>query len=301
VGDPGFDYNQAFARNLGLINAAEQQRLRQATAAIAGMGGMGGAHLLALARLGVGRFHIADDDRFELVNFNRQVGASLDTLGQSKVETMAAMARRINPELDLRLFDAKVEADNLDAFLDGADVALDGLDFFHLHDRRRLLAAARQRRIPVVSSGPIGFSAILQVWTPEAMSFDQYFAINDGQSPEEQLIRFAVGIAPAGAHLPYTDLSRVNMRSGAGPSLGLAVQMAAGLAAAQVAKLLLGRGPVRPVPYYLQFDAYTLACKQGRLLLGNRGPIQRLKIWYVGRRLRQLNQPPTTASPEPPA
>jgi tRNA A37 threonylcarbamoyladenosine dehydratase len=61
VGDPPFDYRTAFARNLGLINAAEQQRLRKSTAAIAGTGGMGGAHLLALARLGLGGFHLADE------------------------------------------------------------------------------------------------------------------------------------------------------------------------------------------------------------------------------------------------
>jgi hypothetical protein len=53
-------------------------------------------------------------------------------------------------------------------------------------------------------------------------------------------------------------MKRVDLKGGAGPSLGLAVQMAAGLAAGQVAKLLLERGPIHPVPYYLQFDAYTL-------------------------------------------
>ncbi|HEX9798078.1 MAG TPA: ThiF family adenylyltransferase [Anaerolineales bacterium] len=61
MGDPGFDYSTALARSLGLINAAEQQRLRKSTAAIAGMGGVGGAHLLAPTRLGLGGFHLADE------------------------------------------------------------------------------------------------------------------------------------------------------------------------------------------------------------------------------------------------
>ena len=52
--------------------------------AIAGMGG-GGVHLLTFARLGMGSFHIADLDVFELVNFNRQVGASIPHLGTPKV------------------------------------------------------------------------------------------------------------------------------------------------------------------------------------------------------------------------
>ncbi|MDX1600936.1 MAG: ThiF family adenylyltransferase [Anaerolineales bacterium] len=284
-----FNYDIAFARNVGLLREDEQARLRKARAAVAGMGGMGGAHLMTLTRLGLGGFHLADYDSFELVNFNRQVGASTASVGRPKVEVMAEMARSVNPDLKLRTFSEPVGPGNLNAFLDGVDVVLDGLDFFHLDDRRRLFNAARRRGIPVVSSGPIGFSAILQVWTPDSMEFDRYFDLHDGQSEQEQLLRFAVGIAPGGTHLPYTDLSSVDLEGGAGPSLGLAVQMAAGLAAGQVAKLLLERGPIRPVPHYFQIDAYTLECKQGRLWFGNRHPLQRLKIWYVRRLLTKGN------------
>lgn len=280
-----FQYDQAFTRNLGLISAEEQRLLQQSRAAIVGMGGMGGAHLQTLARLGIGQFTVADFDSFELVNFNRQVGANLTSLGHPKVEVMAAQAREINPEAELRMMNEAIRGDNIPDFLEGADVLLDGLDFFHFEDRRALFKAALKRGIPIVSSGPIGFSAILQVWTTNGMSFDNYFAINDTMSREQKLLRFAVGIAPGGTHLPYTNMDKIDLKGGAGPSLGLAVQMAAGLAAGQVAKLLIERGPIKPVPYYLQFDAYSLKCKQGLLLWGNRNPIQRVKIWYVNRLL----------------
>ncbi|BBB59506.1 hypothetical protein UNDKW_1233 [Undibacterium sp. KW1] len=72
---PSFDYDQAFSRNLGWFTEAEQAQLRGKKAAIAGMGGVGGAHLLTLARLGIGAFHIADFDQFDLPNMNRQAGA----------------------------------------------------------------------------------------------------------------------------------------------------------------------------------------------------------------------------------
>ena len=88
-----FDAAEAFARNLGWVSAQEQARLRASRVAIAGLGGVGGAHLLTLARLGVGAFHLADPDRFEMANLNRQAGASLSTLGRPKVEVLAAMAR----------------------------------------------------------------------------------------------------------------------------------------------------------------------------------------------------------------
>ena len=79
-----FSYDEAFSRNLGWVTELEQQTLRRKCVAIAGMGGVGGAYLLTLTRLGVGGFHIADLDRFEIVNFNRQAGATLDSLADQR-------------------------------------------------------------------------------------------------------------------------------------------------------------------------------------------------------------------------
>ena len=88
-----FDYDQAFARNIGWVTRAEQASLRGKRVAIAGLGGVGGSHLLALARLGVGAFNIADFDTFETANRNRQAGSFESTLDRPKVEVLAAMAR----------------------------------------------------------------------------------------------------------------------------------------------------------------------------------------------------------------
>src|SRR5690349_10387151 len=125
-----FDYPSAFSRNLGWVTEAEQEKLRRKRIAIAGLGGVGGVYLLTLTRLGIGSFHIADHDRFDLVNFNRQAGATVDTLGRPKVDVMADLARAVNPDLNLVKFPDGVSATNLDAFLDGVDVYVDGLDFF---------------------------------------------------------------------------------------------------------------------------------------------------------------------------
>src|SRR6476661_6591982 len=75
-----FNYSQAFSRNIGWLTVEEQERLRGARAAIAGLGGVGGGHLLTLARLGVGNFNISDFDYFEIHNFNRQAGAMMSTV-----------------------------------------------------------------------------------------------------------------------------------------------------------------------------------------------------------------------------
>ena len=117
-----FDYSIAFSRNLGWVTSAEQGTLRRARIAIAGLGGVGGAHLLTLSRLGVAQFNIADFDHFEVHNFNRQAGASMPSLGQAKVDVLMRMALDVNPEADIRPFPNGVNSLNLDDFLRDVDL-----------------------------------------------------------------------------------------------------------------------------------------------------------------------------------
>ena len=280
-----WSYEEAFVRNLGLISPQEQQRLRNSRVAIVGMGGVGGIHLVTLARLGVGRFTIADPDTFETANFNRQYGATLRGLGRPKTEVMAEEARVINPELDLRVFSEAITADNVVDFLADVDVFLDGVDFFGIDARRLLFREARQRGIWAVTAGPIGFGTAWLLFGPDGMSFDRYFDLHDGMDHLDQLVAFAVGLTPRATHLRYLDLSKVDLGTGAAPSVGLACQLASGVAAAEVAKILLGRGPLRPVPHYVQFDAYRCLLRRGYVRWGNRHPLQQLKRYILRRRM----------------
>jgi molybdopterin/thiamine biosynthesis adenylyltransferase len=281
----GWSYQEAFARHRGLLDESEQDRLRQSRIALAGLGGVGGIHLATLARLGIGSFHIADPDRFEPANFNRQHGATLATLGRRKATVMERQALAINPGLDVRVFAEAITPHNVAAFLDGVDVLIDGLDFFALDARRLVYREARRRGIWAVMAGPMGFSTAWLVFDPQGMSLEDYFDLHDGQELTEQLVAFAVGLAPRATHLSYLDLTEVDLRRERGPSAGLACQLCAGVAAAEVVKLVLGRGPIRAAPYYAQFDAYKQVLRCGYLRWGNRHPWQRLKRWWLLRRL----------------
>lgn len=96
-----FDYATFSGRNLGFVTAQEQERLRQSTVFVCGVGGMGGACVQALARAGVGRLVLADVDHFEVSNLNRQVFAFTDTVGEHKADATAQQCLRINPGLDV--------------------------------------------------------------------------------------------------------------------------------------------------------------------------------------------------------
>jgi molybdopterin/thiamine biosynthesis adenylyltransferase len=284
-GPDGF-FDEAYRRNRGLVTQGEQDRLRHARVGVAGLGGMGGIHVLTLARMGVGQFHLADLDHFSLVNINRQAGADAGTVGRPKVEVMAERALAVNPFLGIERFPEGIQDSTVDAFLSGVDVVADGLDFFATEPRRLLYRRARAAGIPIVFTAPLGFSATLHVFTPEGMSFEDYFDIREGMSKFHQLIAFAVGLAPRPTHLRYMDLGAVDLADEAGPSLASACQVGAGMLATEVVALLLGRRPPEPTPVYVQFDPYRRIYRRGRLRWGNRGPLQRLKRWVLARRFR---------------
>jgi len=291
VGPPStledWSYDDAFSRHRGLISVEEQEQLRGKRVAIVGQGGVGGIHLITLTRLGVGGFHIADPDRFELSNFNRQYGANMRTLGRNKADIMAEEARAINPELHVQVFEA-ITPENVGALLDGVDVLLDGIDFFSLETRRLVFGEARRRGIWAITAGPIGFSAAWIVFSPTGMSFDEYFDMDDTMDRADQLIAFVIGLTPGASHLAYMDLTQVDPRSGRGPSVGLACQLCGGVAAAETLKVLLGRSPILPAPWYFQFDAYRQRLVKGRLRWGNRSPSQRLKRRLMKKHLARL-------------
>lgn len=281
-------YAEAFSRNLGLINPQEQEVLRQSRVAIPGMGGVGGSHLMTLTRLGVGKFRVADPDEFDVVNFNRQYGAEIDTIGHSKAVVMAKRAQAVNPELDLDVWTEALGEHNIDQFLDGVDVVIDGVDFFSFDARRMLFREARRRGIWAITAGPIGFSTAWLVFDPAGMSFDEYFDFHDEMDPVDQFAAFLIGLTPRGTHFPYLDLSYVDRKTGRGPSACLACRLCNGVAATETLKILLKRQPIHAAPYYAQFDAYRYLLRSGRLRWGNRGPVQRLKRHILRKRMIQL-------------
>jgi len=292
-----FDYHKAFSRNIGWVTETEQEILRGKRIAIAGMGGVGGGHLLTLTRLGIGKFHLADFDSFEIHNFNRQAGAMMSTIDRLKVEVMAEMARDINPELEVRQFTGGVTGRNLDEFLDGVDLYVDSLDFFALEVRSQVFAACAARGIPAVTAAPLGMGAALLIFMPGRMSFEDYFRL-EGHTEDEQALRFMLGLAPARLQLPYlADDTRVDFNAKKGPSTPMACELCAGFAGTYALKILLHRGDVPVAPHGIHFDAYRNKLSTTWRPWGNNNPIQRLGLVIARRMVMAKKAGPLYAQP----
>ena len=284
-----FDRKVAFSRTIGLVTHQEQETLRNKTVAIAGLGGVGGSHVLTLVRLGVGGIHISDMDTFGVENFNRQAGANMNTVGRSKLEVMKEMALAINPELRIKTFPEGVTEGNLSEFFAGVDTYVDGLDFFAFNIRKKVFQYCGAKKIPVTTVGPIGMGAALINFLPGGMSFDDYFQWKDGDSELDLAIKFLLGLSPAAAHRSYVvDPSAVKLKERKGPSTPMGCELCAGVAGAEVLKILLGRGKVYGAPHSFLFDAYQNKYSHNVLRWGNKGPIQRIKLYFAKKMLSKM-------------
>lgn len=281
-----FDYYRAFSRNIGWVTKEEQAKLRNTRVAIAGLGGVGGGHLLTLSRLGISKFNISDFDHFELQNFNRQAGATMSSIGKAKSEILKQLAHDINPESDIRIFPSGITKENIETFLDDVDIYVDSIDFFALEARRLLFSECYKRGIPAVTAAPLGMGVGFLYFKPGAMSFEDYFQM-DGHPREEQLARFIAGLAPRVLQRTYLVVPEsVNFLEQRGPSTAMACDLCAGVAGTETLKILLGRGTVRPAPWGMQFDAFRQKYVTTWRPFGNSNPIQKLMLTLIRKQLR---------------
>lgn len=283
-----FSYDVAFSRNIGWVTEAEQALLKKCRVAVGGLGGVGGSHVITLARLGIGQFTITDLDTFDWPNLNRQAGAFASTIGQPKLDAMAKNLADINPEVKLHLMPSGITTYNIDEFLDGADLYMDSLDIFSLAIRRKVFARCRELGIPAVTAAPMGMGTAYLAFHPSGMSFEDYFCL-DGFSFEDQILKFIVGVSPSMQQRHYlVDDRSVDLFNKKVPSTSIGIELAAGVACTNAIKLLLKRGEVLVAPRGLHFDAYRNKLIKTWRPFGNRNPMQLLMFWYIRRLLNRI-------------
>ncbi|AEF99740.1 ThiF family adenylyltransferase [Methylomonas methanica] len=282
---PQFDYDLAFSRNNGITNAEEQSRLKNATFAIAGMGGVGGDYLITLARAGIGNFKISDFDDFEMGNFNRQYGATMSSIGRKKMDVMRELAIDINPDAQIKTYGDGINPNNIEDFLQGVDVFIDAVEFFEIEAHKLMIDACMERGIPAIFGVPLGFGVGVLIYTSKGISFDDYFDLDYTAPLEHQVLKMSLGCAPAGFHLKYVDPSSVDLANRKAPSIASGCKLATGIVITQAIVALLHPNELKPLPRYTCYDARSNRLKKGYLWLGNKNPIQRLKFFLAKRML----------------
>ncbi|MDN3555551.1 HesA/MoeB/ThiF family protein [Halomonas maura] len=168
------------------IDIDGQERLLAGHALVVGAGGLGSPVALYLAAAGLGRLTLADDDRVELSNLQRQIAHGMADLGRAKAESAREAALAVNPDCDVRAVTARLEAETLAAAAAEADVVLDCTDRFE--SRYAINAACREAGVPLVSGAAIRFSGQLAVFDPRDPESPCYACLYPpGEGADEEL------------------------------------------------------------------------------------------------------------------
>ena len=207
---------ERYARNAHSLSSEDQRLLLTRECCIVGAGGLGGTVAEVLARIGVGRLHLIDGDRFEAHNLNRQRFAHTENLGRPKVKEAREAITRINPTVSVTASAVFLSAENAQALIGDADVVIDCLD--RLDSRLVLQAACRIRQVPLVSAAVAGMAGQLTVVFPEDAGL-------------ERLLGDIGDIGNAEARGAETHLG----------NLSFAVSALASMEAAEAVKVLMGR------------------------------------------------------------
>ena len=183
-----------YLRNIGTAGLDGQIKLLQSTVAVVGAGGLGSTVIELLARQGIGRLIIIDDDCFAEENLNRQIMSTEENLGQYKVVAAAKRVKEVNSATTVVTFRERLTTDNAHSLLSGARVVVDGLD--NLSSRLAVEQICRQLAIPYVYASIGGFNGQIMTIFPEDLGLSSLYGSFSDVMPERG-IETTTGNPPA--------------------------------------------------------------------------------------------------------
>lgn len=140
-----------FSRTKILLGDASMDILKNSRVAVFGVGGVGGYVCEALVRSGVGAFDLIDSDTVSLTNINRQIIATMGTVGRFKTEVMKERMLDINPDVDVKIYNCFFLPENADEFPFGEyDYVIDAVDT--VTAKIQLVMKCQMEGIPIISS-----------------------------------------------------------------------------------------------------------------------------------------------------
>lgn len=254
-------------RNMGFWNEATQQAILDTTVAIGGAGGAGYLVGLELARIGVQRFDIADPEDFDDVNSNRVLGVREDTVGRNKAEIFQKDLLAINSEAEVRIYTDGVTPDNLEVFMQRADIVLDATELSMPELGTMICREARRREIPVVNAEYAGHAGQVTSFDPHSkITFERFMGIKGGENaPLDEVADQVIDPSRYLAYIPpYGDLKTLKAMQEGSPlpsnmiGAGQATQMAVAESLKHIRQRVGERGlPPVFAPSVRWQDAYT--------------------------------------------
>ena len=141
--------SEQFSRTELLIGKDGIEKLQNSKVAVFGIGGVGSYVVEGLARVGIGSFILVDNDTVSLSNLNRQIIATKETVGKSKVEVAKDRILSINPEAKVEIYNEFFMPDSPEIIDNSVDYIIDAIDT--VTAKIELVAIANKLNIPIIS------------------------------------------------------------------------------------------------------------------------------------------------------
>lgn len=141
---------EQFIRTERLLGKDAMKKIYESHVAVFGIGGVGGSVVEALTRCGVGKFDLIDADEISISNLNRQIIATMKTIGMAKTEAMKQRISDINPDASVtvhKCFFLPENADQID--FSRFDYVVDAVDT--VTAKLEIIVRSREQNIPVIS------------------------------------------------------------------------------------------------------------------------------------------------------
>lgn len=208
-----------YAKNMKALTPEENEKLKESRVCIAGCGALGQYVFEMLGRLGVANLSIIDFDLFDTGNLNRQIYATVENLGCSKVDEAKKRMAQVNPDIKVKALHLRLSPDNALTLLSGHQVVVDALD--NPAAKIILQEKASKLQIPMVHGAISG-------WLGQVVTI----------LPGDIALKFV--------YPPGIELNETAGNPSFTPALVAAIQVS------EVVKLLIGRGElIRPQLQYI--------------------------------------------------
>ena len=170
--------NNPYQRHNGMWSPAQQRALSKTCVAIGGVGGVGAAQALLLAKTGIGRIRIADRDSYEIENIVEQAFATWDVVGRDKVVVAKKEMKRHNDNQIVESFHGDLSSEQASKDLvSGSSIVFSGVD--NPSSRIALGRAALETGVPFVVGANVGWSYFYTIYLPERGGYAAAFASSD--------------------------------------------------------------------------------------------------------------------------
>ena len=229
-------YWEMITRQKELINQKEQLKIKNSKITVIGCGGIGGACIEMLARIGAENLLIVDKDSFDVSNLNRQLMSTFNSIGKSKVLETKERLLSINPHLKVDAVEGELNQENVEELLKDSSLVIDALD--NLISRIIVCRCAYNLNIPFIHGAVHGTMGQLTTFTKDTPQYEEIFKLPSfNQDLTDEIIN---------------QIQKLNLNPP--PIIGPVPNIIGCLQSFEAVKILTGKSNLISSPEVLMFD-----------------------------------------------